>query len=54
MQIGFKAVLYKLYAFLKDSIVIFFYIDDLVIIYKKQKQLNVDLAVEELKKHYTL
>ena len=51
---GFKAVPHEPYAFMKDSMVIFFYMDDLVIAYRKQNQLKVDLAVEELKKHYTL
>jgi hypothetical protein len=47
-------VLYKLYYIVKDRIILFFYIDNIIIAYYKEKLAAATKAVNILKEKYTI
>ena len=45
---------YKLYYIVKDSIIIFFYVDDIIIAYNKKKTKEVEKVTNLLREKYTI
>jgi hypothetical protein len=53
-RLGFTPVPHEPCCFVKDGVLIFFYVDDIVVAYRKRAQEVVDAALGELKRIYTL
>jgi Reverse transcriptase (RNA-dependent DNA polymerase) len=53
-RIGFERVPHEPCCYLKNGVIVFFYVDDIVIAYEKHKKSYADQAVESLKRTYTL
>ncbi|EED23215.1 conserved hypothetical protein [Talaromyces stipitatus ATCC 10500] len=53
-KLGFKSVPHEPCCMLKNGILIFFYVDDIVLAYKKGKEYEAKGLMEDLKKEYTI
>ena len=53
-QLGFQIVPHEPCCMIKDGIIIFFYVDDVVLAYHKDKAQEAQRAMEELKKKYSM
>uniref|UniRef100_A0A093ULN7 Retrovirus-related Pol polyprotein from transposon TNT 1-94 n=1 Tax=Talaromyces marneffei PM1 TaxID=1077442 RepID=A0A093ULN7_TALMA len=53
-KLGFKAVPYKPCCMLKSGIMLFFYVDDIVLAYKKSRQLEADSVLNQLRAKYNI
>jgi hypothetical protein len=54
VKLGFKPAAHEPCMMTKDGIIVFYYVDDIVIAYRKEKQGGVNAAVEGLKSKYKL
>jgi len=53
-ELGFKEVLQELCVMLKDGIVVFFYVDNIVFCYRKTDEKKAQEAIKELSKKYQI
>jgi hypothetical protein len=53
-RIGFRTIPYEPYCFTKDGILIFFYVDDIVFAFQKEKSQQAKDVAEHLKRTYNL
>jgi hypothetical protein len=53
-SIGFQDVLHELCCIIKDRILLFFYVDDIIVVYYKNKLNAATKAVNMLKERYTI
>jgi hypothetical protein len=53
-KLGFKSVPYEPCCMIKSGILIFFYVDDIVLAYKKDKEKEARSLMNNLKKEYTI
>ena len=53
-NLGFKAVPQEPCIMMRDDILVFFYVDDIVVAYKKERQEQVDKTINQLRKKYQL
>jgi hypothetical protein len=53
-EMGCKLVPYELYCWIKDGVIIFFYIDDIMVAYKKEEKDKVTALMKSLKERYRL
>jgi hypothetical protein len=53
-KLGFKSVPYEPCCMMKNGILIFFYVDDIVLAYKKEKEQEAKGLMDNLKKEYTI
>lgn len=54
LDIGYKPVPHEPCAFLRNGIIVFFYVDDIVIAYRKEKQSEARETIRQLKQKYEL
>ncbi|EED11464.1 hypothetical protein TSTA_007540 [Talaromyces stipitatus ATCC 10500] len=53
-KLGFKAVPHELCCILKSGIILFFYVDNIVVTYKKSHQLEADSVMNQLRAKYKI
>ena len=53
-DLGFAPVPYKPCCFIKEGIIIFFYVDDIVCAFRKEQELTAQELIRQLKKKYQL
>lgn len=54
LEIGYERVPHEPCAFIRNGVIIFFYVDDIVIAYRKERRTTAPRAVIELKQRYKL
>lgn len=54
VSLGFVRIPHEPCCYLKDSILIFFYVDDIVLAFRKNQRQKAESHIEELKKHFAL
>src|SRR5438876_6040867 len=54
LKLGFKPVPHKPYCFSKDGILLFFYINDIILAYRKSQKATVRELIKGLKMRYQL
>lgn len=54
MKLGFKTVPHELYCMVKEGIILFFYVDDIVLAYRKAEEEKVMQLMSQLQAHFTI
>ena len=54
LEQGYIRIPHKPYAFAKDRVIIFLYMDDIILAYCKEHQKAADLTVKQLKQEYSI
>ncbi|KAL3712549.1 hypothetical protein TMatcc_001248 [Talaromyces marneffei ATCC 18224] len=54
IKLGFKAVPHEPCCMLKSGVMLFFYVDDIVVAYKKSRQLEANLILNQLRAKYNI
>jgi hypothetical protein len=53
-KIGYTQVPHKPYCFINQSIILFFYMDNIIIIFRNKDYTKIDKLIKNLKKHYNI